>query len=218
MTELAFPPPDPFVLPCADGPAYPVRRILCIGRNYAAHAAEMGAEVERDAPFHFLVSPLHAVRSGATVPYPPGTSDLHHEVELAVALDEGGAPWAWGVALDMTRRDLQARAKAKGQPWDAAKDFEGGAVLGPLRRDWAPEGRRIRLTVNGAPRQDAALSDMVHDVPALIAHLGTLHRLGPGDVILTGTPEGVGAVGPGDRLVGTVEGLDPVILTVGPPA
>ncbi|TNC70892.1 fumarylacetoacetate hydrolase family protein [Rubellimicrobium roseum] len=217
MTPL-FPPRPLPLLPILGQPeGYPVARIFCVGRNYAAHAAEMGNEVDREAPFWFTKSPFGLIPSGAALPYPPGTRDLHHEVELVVALGEGGQPWGVACGLDMTRRDLQARAKEGRKPWDTSKDWEGSAVVGPLRPGAALGDAAIRLWVNGALRQDARLSDMVWDLSSLLRHLGGLYRLGPGDLLMTGTPAGVGAVEPGDRLRGEVDGLPPVELTIGPP-
>jgi len=230
MAEFLFPPPPPAALPVIGQQArFPVNRIFCVGRNYAAHAAEMGSEVDREAPFYFLKS-AHAVRqSGATLPYPPGTCDLHHEIELVVAL---GAPafrigagqamaavWGYGSGLDMTRRDLQAAAKDKRRPWDLGKNFEGAAVLSALTpaRDFAPAAQRIHLQVNGTVRQEARISDMVWSIPELIADLSHYYHLAPGDLIMTGTPAGVGAVGAGDRLQGGVEGLAEVVLAIDPP-
>ena len=222
-----FPAPEfPAVPVRGERAAYPVRRIFCVGRNYAEHAREMGSEVDREAPFYFTKSALALAPSGATIPYPPGTSDFHYEMELVIAL---GAPaWRIGVeaapgaifgcacGLDMTRRDLQAAAKDKRRPWDIAKDFENSAVVGPIARGFVPAGQAIRLAVNGATRQDARLSDMVWSAADLVSHLSGFYHLGPGDVIFTGTPAGVGPVGPGDALEGVIEGLDPVELTIGP--
>ncbi|MFT4011975.1 MAG: fumarylacetoacetate hydrolase family protein [Paracoccus sp. (in: a-proteobacteria)] len=210
---------------------FPVNRIFCVGRNYAAHAAEMGSEVDREAPFYFLKSPHAVVESGpesaAVLAYPPGTSDLHHEIEMVVAIGLAGfriAPgdalahvWGYGSGLDMTRRDLQAKAKAKGRPWDLAKNFEGAAVLSDLQPAQGPLGERaIRLRVNGALRQEAVLSDMVWSVPELVADLSKFYHLAPGDLIMTGTPAGVGAVVAGDRLEGGVEGLPQIRLDLAP--
>lgn len=229
MSDTLFPAPDWPSLPVAGSQArFPVRRIFCVGRNYAAHAAEMGNEVDRAAPFYFTKSPLAVVESGATVAYAPGTADLHHEMEFVVALGRPGfrvAPEAamalvfgYAAGLDMTRRDLQAAAKARQRPWDLAKDFEDSAVLAPI----TPAGnfgmigdQRIALSVNGAPRQEARLSDMVWSVPELIADLSRFYHLAPGDLIFTGTPAGVGAVGAGDRIRGEIDGLAPVHLTLG---
>ena len=205
---------------------YPVRRIFCVGRNYAAHAAEMGNEVP-EQPFYFTKSPANMRLTGAELPYPAGTSDFHHEVELVVAL---GAPlfhataeqaatavYAYGVGLDMTRRDLQISERKKQRPWDLGKDLEGGTILAPLTlaRDTGPlAGREISLDVDGAIRQSSTLDLMIHDVPALLSHLSGYYALGPGDLVLTGTPEGVGPVLPGDKLTGRITGLTPVELLI----
>jgi fumarylpyruvate hydrolase len=194
---------------------YPVARIFCVGRNYAAHAAEMGNEVDREEPFWFTKSCFALIPSGSTLPYPPGTRDLHHEVELVVALGEEGTPFAAACGLDMTRRDLQAKAKDGRKPWDTSKDFEGSAVVGALMPGVDARDAVIRLTVGGTVRQEARTSDMVWSLPALLRHLGGLYRLGPGDIVMTGTPAGVGAVKPGDHLVGEIDGLAPVELTIG---
>ena len=219
MTDLVFPSEAPGRLPVVGrSETYPVRRIFCIGRNYVAHAAEMNNTVSEDAPWHFTKTPLHLRGSGTVLPYPPGTQDLHHEVELVAALGEAGV-WGWATGLDMTRRDVQAAAKERRLPWDGAKDFEGSAVIGAITpaAEWdGPGDLRIALTVNGTVRQSAPLSDMVWDVPSCIAYLAGLYDLGPGDLVMTGTPAGVGAVVPGDRLHGTIEGLAPVDLELGP--
>lgn len=231
VTDFLFPPEPPTGL-AVQGKArlYPVRRIFCVGRNYAAHAAEMGNTVDREAPFYFTKSLNAVLPSGAELPYPPGTQDLHHEVELGFALGAplfradraaaAGAIYAYGVALDMTRRDLQAQAKDKRRPWDLSKDFEGSAVFASMQaaETFGEVGpQKIWLDVNGVRRQEAALSDMIHDVADIAAHLSGYYHLGPGDVILTGTPAGVGAVGPGDRLEGGIDGLEPVRLTISAP-
>ncbi|WP_373353108.1 fumarylacetoacetate hydrolase family protein [Pseudoroseicyclus sp. CXY001] len=215
--SFVFAVPEPVSL-AIEGSAerFAVRRIFCVGRNYAAHAAEMGGEVDREAPFYFTKS-AHAVLEGDIMPYPAGTEDLHHEVELVVALGEGGAVWGHAVGLDMTRRDLQAAAKDKRRPWDTGKDFEGSAIIGALRPGPLPAGGRIALDVNGARRQEAPLTDMVWDVPSLLEHLGGLYSLAAGDILMTGTPAGVGAVRPGDRLKASVTGLAPLAVTIGPP-
>ncbi|WP_010137855.1 fumarylacetoacetate hydrolase family protein [Oceanicola sp. S124] len=205
---------------------YPVRRIFCVGRNYAAHAAEMGDEAPA-VPFYFTKAPAHLILSGATVPYPSGTGDYHHEIELVVAL---GAPlfkatpdqtmaavYGYATGLDMTRRDLQAVAKDGGLPWDIAKDVENAAVVGPMTRaaDFGPlAAQRISLSVDGRTRQASTIDKMVHPVPKLLAHLSGFYHLQPGDLIFTGTPEGIGAVTAGATLRGEVEGLAPVELTL----
>ncbi|MDO5703757.1 MAG: fumarylacetoacetate hydrolase family protein [Paracoccus sp. (in: a-proteobacteria)] len=210
-----------FDLPCPaiplDDAEFPVRRIFCIGRNYADHAAEMGVAADRDKPFFFTKS-AHALALPGAIPYPPGTADLHHEVELVLAI---GAPLfsattaqaaaaiiARAVGLDLTRRDLQAEAKDKRRPWDAAKDFESSAVIAPLSR--AAAGPGIRLSVNGAVRQDGKLSEMIFDEAALVVYLSKLYHLQPGDLVMTGTPAGVGALQPGDRIDAKIDGLPPL--------
>ena len=188
----------------------------------------MGGEVDREAPFYFTKSALALTASGATVPYPPGTVDFHHEMEFVIALgapafrvskDEApGVVFGYACGLDMTRRDLQAAAKDKRRPWDTGKDFEHSAVLGPITRaeDFGAVGpQAITLSVNGRVRQAAHLADMVWTVPEIISHLSTLYHLGPGDLIYTGTPAGVGAVLPGDELDGQIDGLAPVWLVIG---
>ncbi len=231
MSDYLFPPaPQPRLTVKGERAAYPVRRIFCVGRNYAAHAAEMGVEADREAPFYFTKSPHAVLESGATLPYPPGTENLHYEMELVVAL---GAPafrisadramaavYAYGCGLDMTRRDLQQKARERQRPWDPGKDFEGAAVLAPMTRAGetaAPGPQRIWLTVNGEIRQDAHLADLIHAVPEIIADLSQYYHLQPGDIIMTGTPAGVGPVGPGDVIEGGIDGLDPVTLTIGAP-
>ncbi len=216
---FAFAPPAPVTLPIRGSRAlFPVRRIFCIGRNYADHAAEMGATIDREVPTVFTKAACAVALSGSTVPYPQGTRDLHHEVELVAALGESGI-FGYGVGLDLTRRDLQAVAKEKRLPWDVGKDFDNSAILAPLTRaeEWGQPGdQRICLSVNGTVRQDARLSAMIWQLPALIAHLATLYRLAPGDLIFTGTPAGVGPLVPGDQVEAQVDGLDPLQLTIQP--
>ena len=207
---------------------YPVHRIFCVGRNYAEHAKEMGVEVDREAAFYFLKSGLSLMPSGSTIAYPPGTSNYHYEMELVLAIgrpafrvakqDALDAVFGYATGLDMTRRDLQLDARAKGRPWDFGKDFEQSAVIAPITRlsEFGSLGsQRIRLSVDGAVRQDARLSDLVWSVPEIIADLSKYYHLQPGDLIYTGTPAGVGAVLPGDRIVGEIDGLDPVEMVVG---
>ena len=225
MTAYLFDPrPQPSLAVAGDDRRFPVARIFCVGRNYAAHAAEMGNEVDREAPFYFTKS-AHALLEGAEMPYPPGTADLHHEVELVVALSGGGrdipreraeeAVFGHAVGLDMTRRDLQGAAKDKRRPWDTGKDFEGAAIVGALTPGRGlPGGAAITLDVNGARRQEGRLADMVWSVPDLIAHLSTLYTLAAGDILMTGTPAGVGAVGAGDALSARIDGLAPLDVTI----
>ncbi|SHE65748.1 fumarylpyruvate hydrolase [Loktanella atrilutea] len=223
MTTYSFPAPAQPDLPIAGSEdRFPVRRIFCVGRNYEAHAAEMGNTVDRAAPFYFTKSGHAILQSGQDMTYPQATSDLHHEIELVVAIGPSvglsHAPaseveiFGYAVGLDMTRRDLQAVAKDGRKPWDTGKDFEQSAIIGAITpaADALLDSAHIRLDVNGETRQSAPLSDMVHDVREIIAHLSTLYRLRSGDLIMTGTPAGVGAVGVGDELVGSVDGLEPV--------
>lgn len=234
MPDLLFPAPDWPLIPVAGRAAlFPVRRVFCVGRNYAEHAVEMGHEVDRSAPFYFTKSaPSVAVANGElTIPYPPGTSDYQHEVELVVAIgasgfrvtpeDAGSLVWGYGCGLDMTRRDLQAQAKEKGRPWSLGKDAEGSAVIGPLTpaEDWpGPAAQQITLAVNGVLRQRGELSDMIWSVPELVADLSRFFHLSPGDLILSGTPAGVGPVVPGDRITAGIRGLTPLTVTIGAPA
>jgi fumarylpyruvate hydrolase len=201
---------------------FPIRRVFCIGRNYAEHAREMGASVDTAAPMFFCKPADAVVSDGGDVPYPQATSDLHHEVEMVVALGAGGHDltpeqgaalvWGYGVGLDLTRRDLQAQAKAKGHPWDVAKAFDHSAPVSALRP--AGEVRLntnsvLRLSVNGELRQQTTLGEMVHGVPQIIAALSKLFALKAGDLIFTGTPAGVAALHRGDlfhaELVGIAE-------------
>lgn len=228
MTQTLFPPPDwPLLAVTDETAAFPVRRVFCVGRNYAAHAAEMGVEVDREAPFYFTKSALAVVPGGAALPYPPGTADYHHEVELVVAIgapafrvapeNAAAAVLGHAVGFDMTRRDLQQAARVRQRPWDLGKDVEGSAVIGPITRGADLTGATISLTVNGQLRQSAPLSDMVWSVADLIADLSRFYHLAPGDLILTGTPAGVGPVRPGDVLTGRIDGLAPCTLSIGAP-
>ncbi len=223
------PAPRPAV-PVVGGGWFPVRRIYCVARNYAAHAREMGGDPEREAPF-FFTKPADAivpVAEGETgrFPYPLATHDVHHEVELVVALGRGGTNltveeaanciWGYAVGLDMTRRDLQAEAKAKGRPWDIAKAFDAAAPISAVRpaAGHVAAAGEIRLDINGKPRQRGDLADMIWSVPEIIAYFSRFYRLQPGDLIFTGTPEGVGPVQVGDRLYGAVEGVGGLSLEV----
>lgn len=226
-----FPLPHPRPVPIAGMTEdYPVHRIFCVGRNYAEHAKEMGVEVDREDPFYFLKASVAIADNNATIPYPPGTANYHYEMELVVALGAPlfkapieavqGAIFGYAAGLDMTRRDLQLDARAKGRPWDLGKNFEQSAIVAPISRatEIADLGyRQIRLEVNGTVRQQARLSDLVWSVSELLSHLSQYYHLQPGDLIFTGTPAGVGPVVPGDVLRGEVDGLAAVGLTVGAP-
>jgi fumarylpyruvate hydrolase len=199
--------PQPVVPVEGSDRPFPVRRILCVGRNYAAHRREMGGD-DRDPPFFFSKPADAVVPSGRDVPYPSATADLHHEIELVVALGEGGSIFGFAVGVDLTRRDLQAAAKAKGQPWDSAKGFDASAPISAIRPfdGTIPQGR-IALSVNGEIRQQAEVADMIWAVEEVIAEAGKLWTLEAGDLIFTGTPEGVAAVVRGDTVAGEVEGV-----------
>ena len=229
MTDLLFPvAPIGSIAVLGEAAEFPINRIFCVGRNYPAHAEEMGVAVDREAPFYFTKSSLAFEPSGVKVPYPPGTTDYHFEMELVVAIgaaafniglgEAKNAVYGYACGLDMTRRDLQLMARAKGRPWDTGKDFEQSAVIGPITKAsefGGVENQMIKLEVNGVQRQESSLTDLVWSVDELVSDLSKYYHLVPGDVILTGTPAGVGAVGPGDELIGSVDGLTSVLLTVG---
>jgi fumarylpyruvate hydrolase len=227
MTDFAFPPPRTPAVPVDDGRLFPVRRIFCVGRNYAAHALEMGGRPDREPPFFFGKPADTVVTDGADVPYPQATSDLHHEMELVVALGEGGVDiteaaaldhvFGYAAGIDLTRRDLQAEAKKLARPWDMAKGFDRSAPIGtiaPVSAIGHPTAGRIALTVDGDVRQSSDLSAMIWSVPEIIAHLSRLVRLEPGDLIFTGTPEGVAAVKSGEAMEGLVEGVGRVTARI----
>ena len=197
-------PPRPTVPVEGDKP-FPVRRILCVGRNYAAHRAEMGGD-DRDPPF-FFAKPADAIVSpGENVPYPSATADLHHEIELVVAIGPDGI-FGYAVGVDLTRRDLQAAAKAKGQPWDAAKGFDHSAPISAIRKLDRLGEAAISLSVNGEVRQKAHIGDMIWSVAEIVEQAGKLWDIQAGDLIFTGTPEGVGPLSKGDLVEGSVEGV-----------
>jgi fumarylpyruvate hydrolase len=227
---LFAPPPQPVVPIDGDERVYPVHRIFCVGRNYAEHAKEMGVEPEREAPWYFTKPATAIVLSGATIPYPPGTSNYQYEMELVVALGAAAhfvaaanalaAVYGYACGLDMTRRDLQQAERAKSRPWDIGKAFEQSAVIAPLtprERFGAIGSQRIALEVNGQVRQDGRLDQLIWSIPEIVAHLSRYYHLGPGDLVYTGTPAGVGPVKPGDRIRGTIDGLRPIEVTIGEP-
>jgi len=199
--------PQPAIEIAGRAERFPVRRIFCIGRNYADHVREMGGDPKRGTPIFFM-KPADAVVDGA-IPYPKG-GDLHYEVELVAALGEDLQPWGFAVGLDLTRRDRQAIAKKNGTPWEVAKAFEGSAVVGPLlpAAQWnGPASQAIRLVVNGATKQDATLDQMIWPLPEILSELSQAFTLKPGDLIFTGTPAGVGALARGDEVEASVDGL-----------
>jgi fumarylpyruvate hydrolase len=227
--KLIFALPERPVVPIIGSDAvFPVGRIFCIGRNYAAHAREMGKDPERDPPFFFTKFASALVPNGGVLPYPPATANYHFEAELVIAIGKTGADitaaealdlvYGYAVGLDMTRRDIQLEARDKGRPWDAGKNFAYSAPLAPIRpveNNRHITTGRIHLTVNGATRQDGDIADMLWDCAQIISHISRLERLLPGDVIYTGTPAGVGPVKPRDVIEVTIEGLTPLQVTIG---
>ena len=215
-------------VPTSAGALFPVRRIYCVGRNYAEHAREMGHDPNEAPPFFFGKPADALVTHGADMPYPSQTADLHHEIELVAALASGGRDiaaadalshvWGYAAGIDMTRRDVQARAKSGGRPWDMAKGFDHSAPIGVLAPveslDGHPTHGRITLTVNGALRQEGDIDQMIWNLPHVIAELSRWVELRSGDLIFTGTPAGVGAVGPGDVLEGAIEGVGTVTTRI----
>lgn len=227
MTHVIPAPPQASVEVAGTTERFPVHRIYCVGRNYAAHAREMGMDPEREPPFFFSKPADAIVPNGTAVPYPPRTSNLHHEIELVVAIGTGGRDiplanalahvYGYAVGNDLTRRDLQFAAREKGQPWDVAKGFDHSAPITAIRRAAEVghlERGRIWIEVNGERRQQADLAEMIWNVPEIVAELSTLFELRPGDLVFTGTPAGVGAVKPGDSLVGGIDGLETLRTTI----
>jgi len=228
VQDLVIPAPDPVTLPTSTGGRFPVRRVYCVGRNYAAHAREMGHDPDREPPFFFTKPASALVTDGADTPYPPGTERLEHEVELVVALGRGGSDvpvdhaldlvWGYGVALDLTRRDLQAEAKRLGRPWDLAKGFDASAPVGTLvpAAGVDPTSGAVELRVAaatdhiGALRQSGDLTDQIWSVAETVAELSRWVALAPGDLLLTGTPDGVGSLHRGDDVTGTIDGVGTV--------
>ncbi|MSU90294.1 FAA hydrolase family protein [Rhodobacteraceae bacterium 2CG4] len=227
MSDYVIDAPAVVALPVAGSDRrFPVRRVYCIGRNYAAHAIEMGHDPDREPPFFFQKNADNLDPSG-TFPYPPNTSDVHHEAEIAVMLKTGGTNIAvddalehvfgYALALDMTRRDLQGEQKKLGRPWEIGKAFERSAPVGPIHPVAAvghPSAGRIALSVNGEVRQEGDLNQMIWKVPEMIAYLSEYFELAAGDVILSGTPSGVGPVRKGDEMVIEADGLGSMTVSV----
>jgi fumarylpyruvate hydrolase len=206
--------------------AFPVARVFCVGRNYADHAIEMGHDPDREPPFFFMKPADAVVPTGSRLPFPTQTDELHHEIELVVAMGKGGVDidqqealahvYGYAVGLDMTRRDLQSQAKKAGRPWDMAKGFDRSAPVSPVNpaaEIGHPEKGAIWLRINDGLRQDGDLAQQIWKVPETIAYLSTLVELRPGDLIMTGTPAGVGKVDPGDRLEGHIDGVGDLTVT-----
>ncbi len=232
MSQYLFPPPAVPSLPIRGrAERFAINRIFCVGRNYHAHAVEMGKPVDKSAerPFYFTKSPQTLVLSGATVAYPPETKNYHYEMELVLAVGKAGFRvsagnaheiiYGYGAGLDMTRRDLQLVARDKGRPWDLGKDIEQGSVCSeivPMEGVVVSQGA-IALEVNGQTKQSSNVDKLIWDIREIIADLSLFYHLQPGDLIYTGTPEGVGPVVVGDRITGRVEGVAEVALTIGKP-
>ena len=225
---MNFVTPPPVLVPIQNSnKTYPVNRLFFVGRNYEDHAKEMGSKTNKESPFFFTKSLSAYTPSGSTIPYPPGTEDFQHEMELVVAI---GAPifevktetakdaiFGYACGLDMTRRDLQMDAKSKGLPWDMAKDTENSAALSAIVQTSEighPISGAIELCVNGEIKQSGNLSDLVNTGPELVAYLSDYYHLGPGDLLFTGTPSGVGPVSPGDQLEGCIEGVGEISLKI----
>ncbi|GAA4224225.1 fumarylpyruvate hydrolase [Sagittula marina] len=228
MGYVVEPQAQPSVAVAETEDRFPVRRIFCVGRNYAAHAREMGRDPDREAPFFFTKPADAVVMDKSTIPYPPETENLHYEAELVVAIGTGGTTisedtaldhvWGYAAGNDLTRRDLQAVAKEMGRPWDWAKGFDNSAVIGPVHPvssvGHLSEGA-ITLAVNGTLKQEGDLAEMIWSVPEVIAILSRTLTLRPGDLIMTGTPAGVGALVPGDTCVVSIAGLPDLTTTIG---
>ncbi len=227
-TTYVIQPPEIPTLPVqGDSKRFAVNRIYCVGRNYADHAREMGHDPDREPPFFFMKPATAIVTDGKNMAYPSLSNDVHHEIEMVVALSKGGANisadqalnhvWGYGVGLDMTRRDLQGEAKKMGRPWDTGKAFDQSApcsALVPVSQCGHLTKGRIHLKVNGQIKQDGDLAMMIWNVPDTIAYLSTLFTLMPGDLIFSGTPAGVAAVARGDALEGRVDGLPVLKITM----
>ncbi|WP_077928297.1 fumarylacetoacetate hydrolase family protein [Wohlfahrtiimonas populi] len=228
--QYIFQPAEPVAIPVkGTTQLFPIHRIFCVGRNYMAHAKEMGTTVDKtqQEPFYFLKHPSSYVPNGSEMPYPTRTDNLHYEMEFVVAIGKSGANisqqdavnhiFGYGCGLDMTRRDLQAKAKDNRHPWDIAKDFENSAILSEIiaiaQSGEITEGI-IELEVNGEVRQSSDLNNMIWNVNEIIEHLSTLYTLQPGDIIMTGTPEGVGAVQPDDQIIGFVKGVGELLVKI----
>lgn len=225
-----FEPQPPILAATSDGRAFPVRRLFCIGRNYAAHAREMGRDPDREPPFFFTKWAETVVPSGSTIAFPSETANFHYEAELVVAIGKPGRNipsetaldhvFGYATGLDMTRRDLQLEARDKGRPWDAGKNVEQSSPVGlihPVEEVGHLSTGRIALSVNGETKQDADLADLIWNVPETIAYVSRFYRLEPGDLIYTGTPAGVGAVVEGDEILVAIDGLAPTTVTIGSP-
>jgi fumarylpyruvate hydrolase len=228
MTQyIVPPPPTPTVAIAGTDQKFPIRRIFCVGRNYAAHAREMGGNPDREPPFFFMKPADTVVDSGATIPYPPETQNLHFEMELVVAIAAGGANipaaealsriFGYAAGIDLTRRDLQDAAKQAARPWDWAKGFDNSAPCGPINPASTighPKTGNIWLSVSGEKKQDADIADLIWPVPDIVSFISASITLAPGDLIFTGTPAGVGPVKAGETLTGGIEGVGTIEITI----
>ncbi len=231
MADYVIPPPRQASLPVSTGPArFPIRRVFCVGRNYAAHAREMGKDPDREPPFFFMKPADAVIDAAGSIAYPSLTSALHHEVELVVALGSGGRDvaaadalnlvWGYGVGVDLTRRDLQDEAKRLSRPWDWSKGFDASAPctpIHPVAEVGHPDAGEIWLRVNGDLKQRGDLTELIWSVPEVISAISTAVELAAGDLIFSGTPAGVGPMQPGDVVSGGVTGVADFTFTVGPP-
>ncbi|MEY8843488.1 fumarylacetoacetate hydrolase family protein [Cribrihabitans sp. XS_ASV171] len=229
MNFIFDPMPTPSVGVAESDSRIPVRRIFCVGRNYAAHAREMGQDPDREPPFFFTKPADAVVSDGETVAYPPETENFHYEAELVAVIGTGGRDipeadalshvWGYAVGNDLTRRDIQLAARDKGRPWDMGKGFDRSAVIGPVHpaeKVGHPDKGSIKLTVNGEVKQDADLSELIWSVPEIVSILSRSVTLQPGDLIMTGTPAGVGPMVEGDTCTVTIEGLGSIETRIGP--
>jgi fumarylpyruvate hydrolase len=229
MTEYVFAPAPPATVAVeATGARFPVRRIFCVGRNYAAHTREMGRDPAREKPFFFAKPADAVVDDGSTVPYPPETQNLHYEIELVVAIGKQGfnVPreraedliYGYAVGIDLTRRDLQFDARDNGRPWDWGKGFDNSAPIAAIKsvaKTGHPTSARIWLAVNGETKQDSNISELIWSVPDLVAAISRSMVLKPGDLVMTGTPAGVSAIKPGDVVTGGIDGIGTIRITIG---
>ena len=227
MAYIITPPEIPTLPIHGSKDLFPIHRIYCVGRNYAAHTREMGHDPDRELPFFFQKNPDNIITNGEKFPYPDKSKDVHFEIELVIALSKGGKDieeaeamdcvFGYAVGLDMTRRDLQGEAKKSGRPWEVGKAFENSAPCGevvPVAHVRGIENSRIWLEVNGITRQDGNINQLLWNIPETIAYLSGLFTLAPGDLIYSGTPSGVGAIVKGDVMKGAVEGIGEITISV----
>ncbi len=230
MTDYVIPTPVTASLPVSTGALrFPIRRVFCVGRNYAAHAREMGKDPDREPPFFFMKPADAVIDAAGVIPYPMLTAEFHHEIEMVVALKAGGTNvspddaldlvWGYGVGVDLTRRDIQDEAKKLSRPWDWAKGFDASApcsAIHPFETVGHPDKGAVWLTVNGVVKQRGDLKELIWSIPEVISYISQAVALAPGDLIFSGTPAGVGPLQPGDDVSGGVEGVAEFSFTIGP--